>query len=130
LDILATNGPDLVEKCLPIPGISDHEAVYGELSLTVKIQAPARWTVYMWWKADFNEIRQHISNFNASFLDTFSTSSDVDLLWEKFRDICYECLTMIPSKFSPGRYRKPCKNKEIGTQKAKTVQPSKANRNN
>jgi len=84
LNILATNGPDLVEKCEPIPGISEHEAVYGELSFTVKIQAPARRTINMWQKADFNKIRQHISNFSSSFLDTFSTSSDVDLLWNKF----------------------------------------------
>jgi len=38
------NRPDLVEKCLPIPGISDHEAVYGKF--TVKIQPPPRRTVY------------------------------------------------------------------------------------
>jgi len=35
------------------------------LSLTVKIQAPARRTVYMWWKADFNEIRKHISKVSV-----------------------------------------------------------------
>ena len=33
LDIFATNRPDLVEKCVPIPGISDHEAIYGEICL-------------------------------------------------------------------------------------------------
>jgi len=85
LDILATNGPDLVENCLLIPGISDHEAVHSDLSLTVKVQAPARRTVYMWWKADFNEIRPHISNFSTGFLYTFS---DMDLLWEKLQGTC------------------------------------------
>jgi len=69
---------------VPIPGISDHEAVYGELHLAVKIQVPTRRTVYMWHKA---EIRQHISNFSTSFLYTFSTFSDVGLLWERFRDV-------------------------------------------
>jgi len=83
---------------VPIPGISDHEAVNGELCLAVKIQVPARRTVYMWHKAHFNEIRQYISNFSTSFLHTFSTFSDVDLLWER---LCHECLKMIPSKLSP-----------------------------
>jgi len=68
----------LIEKCLPIPGISEHEFVYGELSLTVKIQTPARRTVYMWWKADFNKIRQHSVQVVLTF-------SDVDLLWERKR---------------------------------------------
>lgn len=69
LDVLSN---DLVERCLPIPGVSGHKAVYGELHLTVKIQPPARRTVYMLQKDNFTVIRQHICNFSASFLGTFS----------------------------------------------------------
>jgi len=107
LDIFASNRPDLVEKCVPIPGISDHEAIYGEIYLAAKIQIPTRRTIYLWHKADFTEIRQYITEFNLSFLNSFSTSSDVNLLWETVRDMCYRCLQMIPSKLSTGRYRKP-----------------------
>ena len=40
IDICATNRPRLVNKCLPIPGTSDHEAVYIETMICHAIDGP------------------------------------------------------------------------------------------
>ena len=48
LDIFATNRPTLVTKCLPIPGISDHEAVYIETMITAKHNPPVKRYIYIY----------------------------------------------------------------------------------
>ena len=40
LDIFATNRSTLVNKCIPIPGISDHESIYVESCIKAKYRQP------------------------------------------------------------------------------------------
>jgi len=41
LDIFATNRPNLVNKCVPLPGISDHDIVFIESSLKATYVPPS-----------------------------------------------------------------------------------------
>lgn len=45
LDIFATNCPSLINKCIPISGISDHDGVYINLDTTISHKNPAKRTV-------------------------------------------------------------------------------------
>ena len=60
LDIFATNRPSLVNKYIPISGIGDHDGVYINLDSTINHEKPAKRTVYLWDKADFDTIRNVI----------------------------------------------------------------------
>jgi len=43
LDIFATNRPNLVNKCIPLPGISDHDIVFTEYNLKAAYVPPAKY---------------------------------------------------------------------------------------
>ena len=56
LDIFATNRPTLVNKCIPIPGISDHKSIYVKSCIKAKYRQPTRRKIILWAKADFHHI--------------------------------------------------------------------------
>ena len=106
LDIFATNRPTLLNKCLPIPGISDHEAIYIESMITAKYNPPVRRKILLWSKANFQTISQHIQDFNSKFLATFSITHEppVQQMWNDFMNMCSDCMDLVPSKFSSIRF--------------------------
>ena len=56
LDLFLTNNRTLVNKCEVIPGIGDHEAVYGESSMRpMKVETPPR-KVFQYKKVDCDEM--------------------------------------------------------------------------
>ena len=71
LDIFATNRPSLVEKCIPIPGIGDHEAVYFESSIQARYTRPAQRKVFLWSKTDFSTLSDIITHSCAVFAESF-----------------------------------------------------------
>ena len=100
LDIFATNRPTLLNKCLPIPGISDHEAVYIETMITAKYNPPVRRKIFLWSKANFQLISQYIHDFNLKFLSNYTHESSVQLMWNDLIDMCSNCMDLVPTKFS------------------------------
>ena len=78
LDIFATNHPSLINKCIPISGIGDHDGVYINLDMTINHEKPARRTVYVWDKADFDTIRNDMKEFGLTFVSRYSVDSDIN----------------------------------------------------
>ena len=107
LGIFATNRPTLVNKCLPIPGISDHEAVYIETTITAKYNPPVRRKILLWSRANFQLIPQCIQDFNLKFLSNYTIESPVQQLWNDFMGMCSNCMDLVPSKFSSIRFNQP-----------------------
>lgn len=106
LDILATNRPSLVNFCRPIPGLSDHDSiVYTNIDCIAKKIKPIKRKLYIWKKADINEIRIHVRNEITNFVSTYSINTDVEHLWSSFKGIIEETKrTLLPCKFSSTRY--------------------------
>ena len=52
LDILATNRPSLVNKCAPIPGISDHDIVLTDVNILASRRKPVSRLIHLWKRAD------------------------------------------------------------------------------
>ena len=67
LDIFATNRPTLVNKCIPLPGISDHDIVYIESSLKAVYTPPAKRKQMLWSKANVNQLKDLINDFTSTF---------------------------------------------------------------
>ena len=96
LDIFVTNRPSLVESCESIGGISDHEVVLTKSMILAQLcpPPPARRRIYLWSKADFNYIRQSIQSLCEDFVITYPPTTPINILWNKFSDICTQCLNL------------------------------------
>ena len=57
LDVFLTNRPSLVNRCEPIPGVSDHDAtVYVNSYIVPKRQRPVQRKIHIWKEADTEEV--------------------------------------------------------------------------
>ena len=107
LDIFATNRPNLINKCIPIPGISDHDAVYVESFITAKYRCPAKRKLYQWAKADFQLLSQVITEFTSSFTSSNTTTSCVQKMWNDFKAMCMDCMELVPYTYPSSRFNQP-----------------------
>ena len=72
LDLFFTNRPDLVNQCSPMPGISDHHAVFVDTNMCApRIKQPKR-TLYMWGKANIDNIKKKCSSLSDTIIDAVS----------------------------------------------------------
>ena len=113
LDVFITNRPSLIHHCDPIAGISDHEAVFVESSITISQNQCTRRKFYLWHTANISSINETITQFTSSFLNKFPTSTPVDILWEEFKVMCYNCLDLVPTKLQSNRSKQPWVNSYI-----------------
>ena len=114
LDVFITNRPSLIEKCKPIPGLSDHDIVFVQASTRVPRQRPPRRKIRLWGKADTAGLHQSASEFASNFTSQYSAASDIDTLWTVFRDFCIKAMdTHVPSKMTTTRYSQPWVNKKV-----------------
>ena len=61
-----TNRPSFIEKCLPIPGIADHDnAISVDAAVQPKYSKPPRREVFMWKKVDFKNIMPTFTTTNS-----------------------------------------------------------------
>ena len=95
MDIFAMNWPSLVTKCIPIPGISDHEAILLVSDMAAKIQPFVLRKIFLWRKANLDHIKEKIRQFSDDFLLCYTT---VSTLWNHFKPLCNICISLIPSK--------------------------------
>lgn len=108
LDLFLTNRPSLVSKCIPLPGVSDHEMVLSVSDVRAKRQKPARRKIFLWKKADMEKIKSVLCDFASNFLDVNTINTPIDTLWNqittKLQAILDEC---VPSKMSTARFNQP-----------------------
>jgi len=113
LDVLVTNRPSLVESCVSASGISDHEVVLTKSLILAQVCPPAKRRIYLWSKADFNNIRQSIQSLCEEFVITYPPSTPINTLWNHFSDICTQCLNMVPTKWSTTKQKQPWVTRQI-----------------
>ena len=95
------NRPSFIADCKVVPEISDHEAVFVESQLNIIIStAETPRPIYFWDKADFNHINELMMQYSTEFLSNYSQDTPVDVLWAAFKDLCSECLKLIPQTLS------------------------------
>ncbi|CAC5381183.1 unnamed protein product [Mytilus coruscus] len=114
LDLFLTNRPSLINRCEPVPGISDHEIVFIDSSIAVMRQKPIKRIIQMWKKAYIISLKDDAKLLASEFTNKFNVQSDINTLWNNFKD---NCLTIIdknvPSKSTPTRISQPWITKEL-----------------
>lgn len=114
LDLFFTNRPSLTSRCVPTPGVGDHDMVLTLSETRARRQKPVRHKIFLWKKADMSRIRSEISAFGTLFTEENSISTDVDTLWMQLKSELHRVLdTLVPSKFTSTRFSQPWINSNI-----------------
>jgi hypothetical protein len=92
LDLFLTNRPSLINRLKPMPGISDHEAIFVDSDVQVKLQRPVKRKIYLWTKADLLGLRNSMDTFSKELTTEFSSHHLVENLWTSFKTGCLQAL--------------------------------------
>ena len=114
LEIVLTNRPSLVNNCVEIDGISDHDTISCvEFTVEAKYQKPVKRKIDLWKRADWSSIQNEMNEFAVSF-GKYDESTDINILWNAFREQCTSVMTNhVPSKMSCQRFHQVWINKNI-----------------
>ena len=82
LDLFLTNHPSCINKCQPIPGISDHEIVYIDSDIKPRRKRPVKRKIYLWDKADMNVIHDEVNKMIQECVSKYDSSSSVIEMWD------------------------------------------------
>ena len=110
LDIFLTNTPDMVNRCETIPGISDHDIPFLDVSSRVILNKKAPRKIYQFHKADFDAIVKTIANFGSTFCQKYahSKSWNVEEMWEGFKQAILQAMDLyIPTKTISSKKQSP-----------------------
>jgi hypothetical protein len=132
LDLLLTNRPSLVNKCVPLPGLSDHDTIiHANCDVAARKQKPTKRKIFLWSKADTTALNDGTRSFSDSFTSKHDASSDVEDMWNEFKSGVNNIIdTHIPSKMSTSRFnqawinrkvKRLCRQKNRSYRKAKTT---------
>eukprot|EP00105_Crassostrea_gigas_P018256 XP_011436304.1 PREDICTED: uncharacterized protein LOC105334520 [Crassostrea gigas] len=114
LDIFLSNRPSLVNRCTPIPGLSDHDAVFLETPAVAKRGKPVKRKIYLWKKTDENKMKAEFIEFKKQFLNNYDSSSLIEDMWNSISTTPNKILeSTVPSKMSSSRFNQPWINREI-----------------
>ena len=112
LDLICTNLSDQVNRVKVIPGISDHDIVYMELSVKPKSKIQKPREIYLYQKADWDGMRDYL----GPILDRLEKSYQpcANTLWTTIKDHLIEAANLfIPKKLCKRRKSQPWVSKSL-----------------
>ena len=107
LDLFLTNRPSCINKCQPIPGISDHEIVFVDTDIKPRRRKPVKRKIFLWDKADMNVLHEEGNKMMQEFVSKFDSSSSVTEMWDYIESKLANILELVPSKFTSTRFNQP-----------------------
>ena len=114
LDVFCTNRPSLVDRCAPIPGLSDHDIVLADTNVLPARQKPVKRKIYLWKRADKSSMSVDLRQFTREFVHANTTETEVNTLWTTFKQKCIESVNKyVPSKYTSTRFNQPWCNRDV-----------------
>ena len=108
LDVFITNRPSLFQKCKPVPGVSDHDIVFVESTISAIRSKPQQRKIFLWKRANYVGMKESVSLASASFVAKNKMSTDINQLWGDFKDMCHQAITdNVPTKMTSTRFSQP-----------------------
>ena len=83
IDLFFTTHSSLVDKCVSIPGVEDHDAVLLDMSTTAQCNKSIKRKILLWNKADLSSLRYDLNMFSSNFV--LQSFPDVNSCWTVFR---------------------------------------------
>ena len=113
LDIFGTNRSSLIDRCVPLPGISDDDVLLVDSSVLPACKKPVRRKDYLWKRASKQDMEEELTKFIVKFSKDF-TSTPVNMLWNCFKQKCIEGIdTFVSSKMTSTRFSQAWCNGDI-----------------
>ena len=114
LDLFLTNRPSLVSKCVPLPGVSDHDMVLSVSDIRARWQKPAPRKILLWKNTNLRPLKCGLHDFASTFIASNSINTPVDDMWTEITSNLHGLLkNHVPFKMSTSRYNQPWINREI-----------------
>jgi hypothetical protein len=90
LDLFFTNRPSLVNKCLPLPGLSDHDIILADINITPARIKPLKRFIYLWKKVNITNMANNLKVMIYILFGSISVVGDIgpSLSFFLFCDIC------------------------------------------
>ena len=111
LDLYFTSHPSLTKRCKTMPGVADHDTVLVDSLVQPERTKPTRRKIYLWDKANKDDLKRDAKSFVKSFLS--QTFENVDTCWSTFRDKLVKIMDKnIPNKLTRSRHTNPWMNTE------------------
>ena len=128
LMISTENRSSLIDRCVPLPGVSDHDVVLVDSSVLPARKKPVRRKVYLWKRANKQAMEEDLTKFTEKFTKDFSTSTPMNMLFqaEMHREYRYLCsfkddVDSIQSSMVQPRHSLPLKKEENGLQESRAT---------
>ena len=106
MDLVLTSHPSLVNRCKPLPGISDHDIVLIDANVrATRTRTPKR-KIYLWKTANTQELQDEVrTNMEDFSSNEFPT---IDDMWTSFKNILLNAMEKsVPSKLSRSKPTHP-----------------------
>ncbi|MCS5551394.1 MAG: reverse transcriptase family protein, partial [Gammaproteobacteria bacterium] len=115
LDLFLTNKPALVNKCKPLPGLSDHDIVMTDNKISCKRHKPVKRTIYLWKNADISKMKSDTTHLSNKILEHRNDNIvNLENIWHQLKQgINYIIEKHLPQKQTSSRYTNPWANTEI-----------------
>ncbi|XP_066934925.1 uncharacterized protein, partial [Clytia hemisphaerica] len=109
LDLLLTNRPTFLVRCLPVAGFGDHDTcAIADIVCHPQKFKPVQRTVYCWNRANIQNLRQDIDTNIKNLVASTTPDTSVNDIWINLKDILLTAqATHVPTKITSQRFQQP-----------------------
>ena len=108
LDLIATNLPACVNRIETLPGLSDHEVVFAEMSVSATVNKQPQRNIPLYKKARWDDLRKDMKSLSSDVLEMKEHGADVSTMWKFFKSTILESSKKhIPHKLAKRKEAKP-----------------------
>ena len=85
LDLLITNRPSFINKCIPVPGFGDHDsAILSDLICHPQAAKPIKRKIHNCKRVNLEELRKNVKEQMVKFLRGNTVNTPINHLWQQF----------------------------------------------
>ena len=102
-----TNRPNLINKCSPTIGLSDHETSILHINCHARKTKPIKRQVYMWNRLNIELLTNHDTAEVENFMCNNTTDTQMSHIWASFKGIIETSMKLVPPKMTSTRFTQP-----------------------
>jgi hypothetical protein len=89
-DVFITNRPSLINKCRPLPGLSDYDIVFVDSNIMPAQQKPPQRLIHQWKKVNIPDTGADLKGNLDTTFQTYDTKTPAGTPWNTFKNTCLD----------------------------------------